>query len=321
MTLRPLFALALILVAAACQSPGSLPGQSAYRGAEWGGRYYPGTREALTAEVDRALRLANPTVLGNARAHGLLVPHAGYSFSANTLGQSFGALKSHAYERVIIVGQSHRRRGHGIGTFPGAALSAEKGFQLPTGRLDNDLAAIERLERDPLFQRRARPFDGETAIEPLLPFVRALWPNARLVPILIGRVSTDDITAIGQAIRHELDERTLLVISTTFTHFNARDGQFPVSPDKDATLQALRDFEAPFVQRIEQRDPKAIREWIRQNDLFLCGTRALLVGITALGPQGRALTVAKDWSLRDDQGPLDPKWTSGVSYRGIVFVL
>ena len=101
----------------------------------------------------------------------------------------------------------------------------------------------------------------------------------------------------------------------------SRDGQFPVSPDKDATLQALRDFEAPFVQRIEQRDPKAIREWIRQNDLFLCGTRALLVGITALGPQGRALTVAKDWSLRDDQGPLDPKWTSGVSYRGIVFVL
>lgn len=319
MSIRSLLALSLVLVAA-CQSPGSLPGQNAYRGTEWGDRYYPGTREALSAEIDRALKLADPTVLGEARPQGLLVPHAGYSFSANTLGQSFGALQGHAYDRVIIVGQSHRHRRHGIGTFPGAALPAEKGFQLSTGRLDNDLAAIERLERDPLFTRRARPFDGETAIEPLLPFVRDLWPNARLLPILIGRVSPDDITAIGQAIHRELDGRTLLVISTTFTHFHARDGHFPVSPDKDATLQALRDFEAPFVQLIEQRDPKAVVDWIRRNDLFLCGTRALLVGMTALGQTGGAQTVAKDWSLRDDKGPLDPKWTSGVSYRGIVFI-
>lgn len=310
---------ALALAALGCQSQGSLPGKTAYRAAEWGDRYYPRSREDLAAAVERALASSSPTALGAARVSGILVPHAGYSFSANTLGRGFGALKGQDYERVVIVGESHRWPRRAIGRFGGAALPAEKGFALATGRLDNDDPSIERLARHRLFYRRARAFDGETSIEPLLPFVQALWPEARIVPILIGRVSPADIAEVGAAIREALDARTLLVISTTFTHFSARDRQFPIFADKERTLDSLREFEAPLMAGITARDPTAVRAVLDERGIFLCGARALLVGLTALGAAGDVLPVAEDWSLRDAPGPLDPERASGVSYRAILF--
>ncbi len=306
-------------LAAALGCQGTLPGETAYRTAEWGGLYYPRERAALAAEVERALAQASPADLQGARASGILVPHAGYSFSAHTLGLGFGALKGQHYERIVIVGEAHHRARRPIGTFPGAALPAEKGFALATGRLDHDAAAIGRLERHPVLARRARPFDRETAIEPLLPFVRALWPEAQIVPILIGRVRAPDIAALGAAIRAELDERTLLVISTTFTHFSARAGRFPISADKAATLAALRAYEAPLMARLAARDPAGVRQALDEGGIHLCGARALIAGLEALGTSGGAIPVAEDWSLREEPGPLDPARTSGVSYRAVLF--
>lgn len=310
---------AVLALAAGLGCQGTMPGQEAYRSAEWAGRYYPQAREDLAAEVERALSLARPVDLGGARVSGILVPHAGYSFSANTLGQGFGALRDQNYERVILVGESHRWPSRPIGKFKGAALPAERGFSLTTGRIEGDGATIERLERQRLFNRRARVFDSETAIEPLLPFVQALWPKAQIVPILIGRVNPADIAELGAAIRAELDAQALLVISTTFTHFSARAPRFPTFADKAETLAALRRYEAPLMASIATRRPQEVREVIGAHDISLCGARALLVGLEALGEAGGALCVAEDWSLREVPGPLDPERVSGVSYRAILF--
>ncbi|MDR0966794.1 MAG: AmmeMemoRadiSam system protein B [Myxococcales bacterium] len=319
--------LPLLLFFQACDGQGSLPGREAYRTAEWAGRYYPQSRDELAQEIERSLALATrPAALEDgARATAMLVPHAAYDYTSATLGKGFGALRFERFERVFILGQSHAwERWQPVGRFVGMALPAEKGFALATGTLDNDLATIERLSRDTIFQRRARAFDGETAIEPLLPFIQALWPEATIVPMLIGQLATvEESLAVAKAIGAELDEKSLLVISTTFTHFDGR--AFPISPDKARTLAALRAFEEPFIEAIARRDvlTPPIGDAMKRR---LCGFKALALGLAVLDA-GRATEeggtqlqlLSEDWSLREAPEPLDPKRASGVSYRAILF--
>jgi AmmeMemoRadiSam system protein B/AmmeMemoRadiSam system protein A len=297
------------LVLSGCTCAGTLPGRKAVRPPEFAGEWYERDPETLARALDELLAKAEPEA-GPVQA--VLIPHAAHYWSGAVVGRTLGALKGKRYARIVMLGSSHDP------VFRGVALPAEGGFQTPLGPTQVDERAVALLERYPLFGRRATAFDHEYALEVNLPFVQRLWPEAKLVPVLIGDVEDEELAEVGRTLRNALDEDTLLVATMTMTHFGPAHGYEPFEPkgDKAEMEQALRAFEKPLVDAMVGRNPAQLLDLWRETGARVCGLTAALAALHALG-EGEQGRVAAQGSTMDVE--FDPDDPSGTSYVGFVF--
>ena len=106
------------------------------------GTWYPGTAEAVRAEVDRHLA-AVPSRALPGRLVALIAPHAGLRYSGPVAAHAYALLADRPAPTVVLVGPSHRM------AFQGAAVFVAGAFETPLGRaaIDADLAAALRRRR------------------------------------------------------------------------------------------------------------------------------------------------------------------------------
>ena len=150
---------------------------------------------------------------GQARA--IIAPHGAWEFSGSLVGAAFslaGGRTGRDYpSRVVIMGPIHDKRAEGL------FLSNSDSFRTPLGDLPVDLETVEALEScSPFFQIDDIPHLQEHSIEVLLPFVKYCFPEASIVPILMGKPHKPLVSTLSQSLRnvltHEM-ENTLLVVS------------------------------------------------------------------------------------------------------------
>lgn len=178
------------------------------------GQFYPGSEAALRAAVVDFIAAGRAWALP---AKAVIAPHAGYPFSGAVAGTTFGALRNQrdAVRRVILVGPAHRYPVPGV-AFPSADILDTPLGSVPVAR--DSLALLQGLPAVGLLDDA---FDGEHALEVLLPFIRVQFPQASVVPLLAGGAST--------ALMAEILDRlwggpeTLIVISSDLSHFHAYD--------------------------------------------------------------------------------------------------
>ena len=99
-----------VALCAVVLSSGVAAGDEKTRPARFAGSWYPGDAGALTKLVDDLLERARPSKLPSAPI-AVISPHAGYRYSAPAAAAGFASLKSHTYERVIVLAFSHRHAG------------------------------------------------------------------------------------------------------------------------------------------------------------------------------------------------------------------
>ncbi|RPJ85390.1 MAG: AmmeMemoRadiSam system protein B, partial [Acidobacteria bacterium] len=81
------------------------------------GSWYPGTAEALSAEVDTYLaRAGKPLPRGS--VIGLVAPHAGLMYSGPVAAWAYRSVQSDPLDVVVLVGPSHRLAFDGVAMFP-----------------------------------------------------------------------------------------------------------------------------------------------------------------------------------------------------------
>ena len=200
------------------------------------GSFYTDDSEALRAQVESLLEDARQNSSGKP-ARALVVPHAGFSFSGPTAALAFARLPEEGIRRVILLGPSHHMR------FSGGALPAEgvTAFETPLGTMTLDVEAITRLRRHTGFSGPAGAHDPEHSLEVELPFIQVVAPEAELVPIAVGSES-DFATCVemAEALAGLLDESTVVIASSDFTHHGRRYGWSPYDgPDLGETLLAV----------------------------------------------------------------------------------
>ncbi len=211
-------------------------GMTAIRQPAVAGSFYAGTPEGLRRQVEECLPA------GSARAErqaaiAAVCPHAGLMYSGKTAAAVYARLEPP--ETLVILGPNH----HGLGAK--AALPTHERWETPLGavEIDRDLAGAIRgasrtLEVDDLAHAR------EHSIEVQLPFVRALMPGARLVPICLGSLAPGGVLEVGRAVAEGVratGRRAVVVASTDFSHYVPR----AVAEAKDRhALEAIRALDA-----------------------------------------------------------------------------
>jgi len=118
-------------------------------------------------------------------ARAIVAPHGAWEISGSLAAAAFASAAGRTgrkpLARVVIMGPIHDSQEAGL------FLSNSHSFQTPLGDIPVDREATERLEScSPLFQENDIPHLHEHSIEVLLPFVKYCFPNAAIVPILLG---------------------------------------------------------------------------------------------------------------------------------------
>ena len=127
--------------------------------------WYPSTREALSKTVDALLeKAAGAPLAGRVRA--MVSPHAGISYSGLAAACNYRLLRGQTYDRVIVLGPSHRVRFHGI------SAARYSHYETPLGRVPVDLAVVDDLLRHRPFSFVPAAHAREHSVEIQLPFLQ-----------------------------------------------------------------------------------------------------------------------------------------------------
>jgi len=180
------------------------------RSCRFAGLFFPAEREALAAEVEAHLgAAADAAAAGAAAPRAIVSAHAGYAYSGRFAGLAFGAL-TWTPARVVVISPSHR---HG---FRGVAFPSQEVFATPLGPLRIDRGACAALAAAGLAHEEDAAHDNEHGIETQLPFIRRLWPEAGIVPLVCGDVPADQV---AEALDALAGPETLVVLSSDLSHF------------------------------------------------------------------------------------------------------
>lgn len=240
--------------------------KTAWHDAGLAGRWYPSSASELQHEVDDLLDAASPGLASTEVVSGLIVPHAGYMYSGRAAGQAYAAVRQAAYDRVVVLGPSHYAAFHGAAVLNGA------GFHTPLGKVGIDQAAVEQLGWSPLVHDDPTPFAVEHSIEIQLPFLQRALPQARVVPVLIGRLARAELNLLAALLRQLDGPQTLFVISSDFTHYGHRFDYLPFPASDAATVRAaLRQLDLGAVAAICSGDVARFETYVATTQATICG--------------------------------------------------
>ena len=179
------------------------------------GLFYPGKKIDLDREV--AIYLENaPQIEIDGRIIGMVAPHAGYMYSGGVAARAYRQLLDLDIDLVAVIAPSHREYFTEISIYDGFA------YATPLGTIEVDREAAEEMaEHNPqiILSEKGHRFE-EHALEVQLPFLQKVLDKFKLLPVIMGEHSTDNIDALAQALATVLkDRKALIVASSDLSHF------------------------------------------------------------------------------------------------------
>ncbi|MBN2563562.1 MAG: AmmeMemoRadiSam system protein B [Phycisphaerae bacterium] len=273
------------------------------------GRWYPGARGALVKTVDDLMAQSKaPSLAGKPVA--VISPHAGYQYSAPVAAAGYRCLQGHEYKRVIVLAFSHRY----AGTYQGVDVPRElTAYETPLGQVPIDREVCDALLKKTGFSSNPGVDGGEHSLELQLPFLQRAIKEFRLVPLLVGRMTDQAWAQAAQAIVPWVDEGTLLVASSDFTHFGPNFGYQPFEDDVAKKLRDLGDKAAAPLLRC---DFDGFVEHLEKTGDTICGRGPISLLLRILSMQASATGVLAAF---DTSGNMTGDWTNSVTYESIVF--
>ena len=212
------------------------------------GKFYPADQQRLSQAVRYYLDLARPS-LGK-KPVALISPHAGYIYSGQICADAFKQAEGFDYDVVVLLGTNHTASG-----FSKVSVYAEGGFETPLGtlRVDEDVAKkIMELSPDASFVEYVH--QQEHSIEVLAPFVREMFPEAKIVPAIVGTPDFEACARFGEALAKALssfeDRNALIVASSDLSHYPSY---------RDAL-----EVDGAVLDAIEQMSPAKLDETIKK---------------------------------------------------------
>jgi MEMO1 family protein len=260
------------------------------------GRFYPSDEAELTAlvrEYTKTEEQSEPT-----RAIACLVPHAGYVYSGPVAGAVFARVA--VPKKIVILGVRHYPRGEK------AAILSTGAWRTPLGdaEIDEELAASVKAAC-PLLREDSVAHSTEHSLEVQIPFLQVLAPGFRFVPIALGTVHFEELTAIGEGLGTALGragEEILLLTTSDLNHY-----------ENDAVTR-VKDRKA--IDQMLAMDARGLYDTCRDEAISMCGLGPAVAMMTAVKKiaEGKAELVRYATS-----GDVSGDYNAVVGYAGMIF--
>ena len=286
---------------------GDLPGEGQnVREPAVAGRFYPDAGAELSKKINKYLDKALIEGLPG-KPVAIISPHAGYQYSGTIAAYGYKTLKDYGYKRVIVLAPSHYSR------YRGASILDVEAYKTPLGLVRLNQGICNNLiNNPPFFGTFKNAHKREHSLETQLPFLQTvLGDDFELIPVLISRLNNEEFDFIADKLRPLINEDTLIVVSSDFTHYGYGYDYVPFRKDVEANLRKL-DYGA--FERILALDFHGFFQYKRATGITACGFMpiALMMKLLPSDVQGKILQY-------DTSGNILGNFDSSVSYASIVF--
>lgn len=258
------------------------------------GQFYPGTREELQTFLESLCTESLPKI----KAKAVVVPHAGYVYSGKVAGETYGRVEIPTNN--VVMGPNHTGLGKPAAVFP------EGVWVTPLGDVEINETFTEELVNFYPFEADSAAHLYEHSLEVQVPFLQFCSQNGnvKIVPIVFQHLSLDDCFKAGESLAKvisQLDEDTLIVISTDFSHYVPQD--------------VAKRLDSMAIESIINLNPEELYLKVLRYNITMCGFIPATVGLVAakeLGAKGAELVEYRT------SGDVTGDYGQVVGYGGII---
>jgi hypothetical protein len=270
------------------------------------GQFYPGNAALLKQAIQAYLADAVPARAE--RPFALVVPHAGYVYSAQIAADAFRQAANHRYDLVVILGANHSAAGFNrISVYSGA------GYRTPLGVAETDRATAEALvKEDPDCVLDQAAQAKEHSVEVQVPFVQQLFPGVKILPIVVGSDDQAVCTRLGRALAKILkDRQPLIVASSDLSHYPSA-GDAPAVDRR--TLESIATMNADTFRTTANGE---MARGVGELATTACGAAPIMVAMTAASTLGATRGVVISYANSSSVAVGDPDRV--VGYGAVAF--
>jgi len=219
--------------------------------------FYPADKETLNKQLDSFLSQAEK-VSSLKKPRIIIVPHAGTIYSGSTAAFAYKQLEGWNYKKIILLGVSHTK------IIDYAAIDNNDGWKTPWGNLIIDknlaekiLSPTQKIVNDSEVHAKDHNLEMQSI------WIGKLFPKTKIVPIMLGQVSPELSSALAFRIAQNMDEETLLIVSSDLSHY--------------PNYETANEVDKQTIESIIKMDPKKFTGvGIETN---ACGLEAIKIGI------------------------------------------
>jgi len=281
------------------------------------GQFYPAGADACLAEVRACLAAGTlPEPLPSSIVAGV-VPHAGWTFSGPLAALVFSALRRRRphVETIVISGAAHSY----LGARP--AVDDSDAWETPLGTVAVDGALRERLAQRAGVAMERSAHRREHSIEVQIPFIQHLFPEARILPVIVPPLET--AVAFGAALVEaaaQTETDAAYIGSSDLTHYGPRYAFIPQGAGADGVRWAHEVNDRAFVKLALEMEPERLLAQAVEHG-SACGPGAVAATVAAarrLGAETGTLLAQTNSSdiMRRQMGTSS---RDSVGYAAVVF--
>lgn len=224
------------------------------------GTWYPGNAKELSFLVRKYITQAKIQPIDKP-VRGLISPHAGYIYSAQTAAYGYKHIENIQYDIVIILSPLHH--------FPvGNFVTVDTDFyETPLGQVPIEKQMIDELKT--LIDITVIKHDEEHSLEIQLPFLQETLDNFTILPIMLGHNDQEKCQELANALKQIIKDKTFLIIASS-DMYHTHDYETTNKLDNHA------------ISCLESLDLRAIKNEFQANDCTICGKMPILTLIYTL---------------------------------------
>ncbi|WP_040725434.1 AmmeMemoRadiSam system protein B [Thiomicrorhabdus sp. Kp2] len=181
------------------------------------GLFYPNSASEILHFMESCqLALAEQVELERKEVpRALILPHAGYVYSGYAAYQGVRLWQNHEQiKTVVIIGPAHRVAFEGVATISSEAMATPLG----NCEVDSDLRT-ELIDEFDFISVSDFAHAQEHSLEVELPFIQKIIPDAKVLPLLNGRVSAQEVAQLVSYLWKR--EGVYFIISSDLSHFHS----------------------------------------------------------------------------------------------------
>jgi len=245
------------------------------------GSWYPGTERAIRSLPETWEKaIGSDDSSSPARPNVLLLPHAGWAYSGAVAWKAVRTVRGAKFSRVVVLAPSHR-----VWIENRLVAPEAEAVSTPLGKIRIDKAWLDRLALLAPVVRNDRVHAAEHATQIEYPLLQlALGAEFSLVPLVLGSFGEDQMGMCARALAQLMDDETLLVISSDFTHYGDDFSYAPYGTkggEEVRTRVAAVDDEA--FSFIAACDADGFAASVRRTGATICGHVPIELALRAFG--------------------------------------
>ena len=237
------------------------------------GSWYPGSEREIRAVAEKWEKKISAEKSGDgpaapAKPNVLLLPHAGWAYSGEIAWRAARLVRGAGFRRVVVLAPSHRAWIEDRLVAPESDAVAT-----PLGEIKVDREWLDRLALIAPVARNDRVHSGEHSAQIEYPLLQlAIGRDFSVVPLVMGAFGKDQMGMCARALARLMDDKTLLVVSSDFTHYG---DDFSYAPYGTKGGEDVREkaaaVDAEAFAFMSRRDADGFAAFIKKTGATICG--------------------------------------------------